>query len=147
MQLPVFLRPCILMFIQNAREKCQVWVVKSTNLVVLLLFYILSQVPSGPPQNLTGSFINSTALNFSWEPPCLEDRNGMIRNYTYTYFISKEIMNKSDVTEATSFVLTGLEEYTEYNITVQANTINGSGPGVSTVVWTELDSKFVSIVV
>ena len=52
---------------------------------------------------------------------------------------------KDGVTEATSLVLTELEKYTEYNITVHANTINGSGPGVSTVVRTDSESKCVSL--
>ena len=73
----------------------------------------------------------------------------MIQNYTYMYFISSSLVEIVDnstngVTEATSLVLTELEKYTEYNITVQANTINGSGPGVSIVVRTDSDSKFTS---
>jgi len=99
----------------------------------------LSPVPSGPPENLRGVFLNSTSLRITWEPPRLEDQNGVIRGYNISYNVS-DSEEGPDFVNSTTIDLTGLQKFTFYNVSVQAFTV-GSGPTVSTVVRTDSDGK------
>ena len=38
-------------------------------------------VPSGPPQNFQSSEVSSRSITFTWDPPLLEDQNGVITGY------------------------------------------------------------------
>ena len=94
--------------------------------------------PSGPPQNLTGEFINSTSLRITWDPPLPNDQNGVIRGYNVSYNISAD---ESIFVRGTTVELAGLQKFTFYNVSVQAFTV-GSGPIDSTVVQTDSDGEF-----
>ena len=98
--------------------------------------------PSGPPQNLTGVFINSTSLRITWAPPLLSDQNGVIRGYNVSYNISAG-EDESIFVDDTSVELVGLEKFTFYNVSVQAFTV-GSGPIGFTVVQTDSDGEFIN---
>ena len=94
--------------------------------------------PSGPPQNLTGEFINSTSLRITWDPPLPNDQNGVIRGYNVSYNVSAD---ESIFVRGTTVELGGLQKFTFYNVSVQAFTV-GSGPIDSTVVQTDSDGEF-----
>ena len=99
--------------------------------------------PSGPPQNLTGEFINSTSLLITWDPPLPNDQNGVIRGYNVSYNISAG-GEESIFVRDTTVELAGLQKFTFYNVSVQAFTV-GSGPIDSTVVQTDSDCKFTNL--
>ncbi len=110
------------------------------------IYLVLFPVPSGFPQNLVGSFVNSTALNFSWNEPLLSQQNGDIVGYRYTYYITSSLVEvdaseQTNTTVDTAIILAGLEKFTVYNFTVRAFTVNGTGPGISDAVRTDSDSK------
>ena len=96
--------------------------------------------PSGPPQNLTGEFINSTSLRITWDPPLFNDQNGVIRGYNVSYNVSAD-GEESIFVRGTTVELAGLQKFTFYNVSVQAFTV-GSGPIDYTVVQTDSDGEF-----
>ena len=113
----------------------------------LLLHIILNAVPSGPPRNVSATFISSTSFSLSWTPPEEESRNGMIRSY---------VVNLTDTSDGTTRVVTttgasnrvtisGLEPFTMYSVVVAAHTI-AIGPFSATVqLMTLEDGEFYNI--
>ena len=74
------------------------------------------------------------------------DKNGFILNYTVTYraLPSNSSQSKNVSTKANHVTLKGLNEYTNYSITVFASTSKGRGnESKPIVVITAEDSKFV----
>ena len=95
---------------------------------------------------LQGHNKSSTSIFVTWGQVPASDQNGVILNYTVSY---KEASNGSvqRVTEdvpTNSTTLKGLNEYTNYSITVFASTIKGPGIVSAPIfVITDEDSKFV----
>ena len=85
-------------------------------------------------------FLNSTSLRITWEPPLLQDQNGVIRGYNISYNVSNSEEETDFFVSSTTIDLTGLQKFTFYDVSVQAFTV-GSGPTVSTVVRTDSDGK------
>lgn len=83
--------------------------------------------------------ISPTSLNITWIPPDIDDRNGILLNYTITYTSSLDGQNNVMTTPDTDILLTGLDEFTEYLIVVNATTSKGTGPGAETTVLTQPD--------
>ncbi|KAK7930022.1 hypothetical protein WMY93_006417 [Mugilogobius chulae] len=89
-------------------------------------------LPAAPPQNITCTSPTSTSILVSWAPPPVEFQNGIISGYAIQY--SNTEGNKTFKTvngispESTSFLLENLEKWTEYGITVRAQTEAGDGP-------------------
>ena len=79
--------------------------------------------------------MSSTEIEVSWEEPPSIDRNGEIITYEIQFVplvsfedeISSSTINTSNGS-VLMMVLTGLEEYVEYNISVRAYTSAGPGP-------------------
>ena len=107
-------------------------------------FYIYA-APSGPPQNVSGHSINSTAIMLSWSAPRFEDQNGAIRHYIINV-TELETRTKFDaITTQTAITFSSLHPYYTYLCTVYAVTI-GAGPGAVPVnVTTMEDSKCSSV--
>ena len=103
--------------------------------------------PNAPPSNVRGNNSSSTSIFVQWSNVPEADQNGVILSYTVDY---KALPNGSPQTEVvnaptTHVTLTGLNEYTNYSITVFASTMKGDGnTSVSIVVITDEDSKFLS---
>ena len=84
-----------------------------------------------------------------WGDIPVADENGIILSYTVTYIALPFGSLQTEVVNAPvrQLILTGLNEYTKYNITVFASTAKGDG-NVSTpiIVVTDEDSKFSLII-
>ena len=97
--------------------------------------FAICAVPSEAPQNVMLMVESSTAIRVSWEEVPAIDENGIITMYQVQYdpletfggLISTTNINITD-TSMLSTVLTGLEEYVEYNISVRTYTSAGPGP-------------------
>ena len=105
-------------------------------------------VPVDIPTNFQIRPISSTIIQVSWDPPPIYYQNGIITNYILTYhgIIRDTELETIDVpvTDGTTYVLpslTGLEEDTDYDVSVRAVTIVGSGPITSTSTRTPEDGK------
>ena len=98
-----------------------------------MLYY--STAPAAPPQNVTASAVSSTEIEVLWEEVAAIDQNGVITMYeiqfvpleTFGGQITSDTVNTSNGS-VLMMVLTGLEEYVEYNISVRAYTSAGPGP-------------------
>lgn len=73
----------------------------------------------------------------TWEEPDADARNGIITSYTITYrsLSAGNGMGTRDTSD-TEVVLSGLEEFTVYEIVVNASTAVGTGPGIPTTART-----------
>ena len=100
--------------------------------------------PNAPPSNVQGHNISSTIILVQWGDVPAADQNGIILSYTVTYKALPGGTPKAKVVMAptTETTLTGLNEYTNYSITVFASTVKGDG-NVSEpfIVITHEDSK------
>ena len=102
---------------------------------MLSLSLSLSLSPSGPaasPTSILISPIFSTVLRVSWSPVPPIHQNGIITQYTVQYTSHPpDSITTRNVTvngENMEVDLTGLEEYVEYDVTVNAHTVIGAGP-------------------
>ena len=95
---------------------------------------------------MTGHNASSTSIVVSWGQVPFPDQNGVILSYTVTYraLPSGSSQTKNVTAPANHTTLTGLNEYTNYSITVFASTSKGGGnQSTPIVVITDEDSKFV----
>ncbi|XP_062337982.1 receptor-type tyrosine-protein phosphatase F isoform X4 [Osmerus eperlanus] len=89
--------------------------------------------PSAPPQEVQLFSLSSTSLKVSWVAPPPARRHGAIVRYTVSYQATDgEDPERHQVSgigaEASSYVLEGLEKWTEYQVWVRAHTDVGPGP-------------------
>ena len=101
---------------------------------------------SPPPPNVRGSNKRSTSILVEWDQLPEEDQNGFILSYTVSYraLPNGPTKTKNVTAPANQTTLTGLNEYTNYSITVFATTSKGGGnESTPIVVITDEDSKFV----
>ncbi|XP_026061901.1 receptor-type tyrosine-protein phosphatase F isoform X3 [Carassius auratus] len=89
--------------------------------------------PSAPPQEVHLLSLSSTSIKVSWVAPPAASRHGAIVRYTVSYqAVNGEDTERHEVpdigADATSYVLEGLEKWTEYQVWVRAHTDVGPGP-------------------
>ncbi|KAG7488136.1 hypothetical protein MATL_G00032160 [Megalops atlanticus] len=89
--------------------------------------------PSAPPQDVHLVSLSSTSIKVSWVAPPAASRHGAIVDYTVAYqAVNGEDMERHEATgigaDASSYVLEGLEKWTEYQVWVRAYTNVGPGP-------------------
>ena len=111
-----------------------------------LFTYIFVTEPSGPPTNFTVKVLSSDSLLVSWNPPLLQDQNGIITHYTVTI----TNLNSGNTLEHTVFnnslEVYSLDPHTEYEVYVLAATTAGSGPPtVPLSVHTQEDGNYLCI--
>ena len=123
----------------------------SKEILIVLLHGILHMVyyptaPAEPPQNVTATAVSSTEIEVLWDEVPAIDQNGEITMYeilfvpleTFGGQITSDTVNTSNGS-VMMMVLTGLEEYVEYNISVRAYTSAGPGPYSDPVTETTLE--------
>ena len=101
---------------------------------------------------MQGHNTSSTSIQVSWVAPSAADQNGAVTVYTVYYqavganIHDGRLKQQAVVAPLNETVLTGLEEYVEYNISVSASTSVGEGPfSASIVVRTAEAGKSVSV--
>ena len=105
-----------------------------------------STEPNAPPANVTGHNTSSTSIFVSWGQVPFQDQNGVILSYTVSCraLPSGSSQTRTVTAPANQTTVTGLNEYTDYSITVFASTSKGRGNESTPVaVITDEDSKFV----
>ena len=96
-----------------------------------------SIVPDSSPA-LTAQAMSSTSIIAHWSEIPFIHQNGIITTYevfyepldSYDGQLEGRILNVTTL----SIVLTGVEEFTEYNISVRAYTVKGAGPYIDNVI-------------
>ena len=104
--------------------------------------------PATPPQNVQTMAPSSTEIMVTWEEVPEIDENGIIINYEvrfqpleFTETLTTSSVNTSNLT----VVISSLQEYVQYNISVRAYTSVGPGPYSDPVTERTLeDRKLVS---
>ena len=106
---------------------------------VLLLLLEIFAVPSKPSDIVIGS-ISAISISISWRIP----NDSVVENYVLMWErdtseecpdMDKNIITLSDV--STSYIITGLEEWSSYNITVTASNAVGYASDSITVMTSE----------
>ena len=100
--------------------------------------------PSAPPANVTGNNSSSRSILVQWDEVPENDKNGIIKGYKITYKDWRTGGEKTQTVDAPTrqVNLTGLNEFTKYNISVLAFTVKGDGRLSSAItVTTAEDSK------
>ncbi|KAK6322888.1 hypothetical protein J4Q44_G00076800, partial [Coregonus suidteri] len=89
----------------------------------------LSDVPSGPPQNISLEVVLSRSIKVSWQPPPPNSQNGFITGYKLRYRKTGR-RGDQEAIEPNNFwyLFTGLEKGSQYSFQVAAMTANGTGP-------------------
>ena len=106
----------------------------------------LPTVPASPPQNVTAMVESSTTIRVLWEEVPAIDRNGVITMYEVQYepleTFGGQISTSTVNTSMLFFLLTNLQEFVDYNISVRAYTSAGPGPySIGVVERTDTDGK------
>ena len=94
---------------------------------------------------MQGHNTSSTSILVQWGDVPAADQNGIILSYTVAYIALPGGSLEINVVTSPSngATLTGLNEYTNYSITVSAATVKGKGNfSVPIIVITDEDSKF-----
>ena len=87
-----------------------------------------STVPSSPPQNYTIEALDSRTILLEWNPPDIEEQNGIVRQYLARITETETETEFQVVTNETSSLnITGLHPYYTYQVSIAAVTI-GVGP-------------------
>ena len=99
-------------------------------LIILDLLPTLTAAPSGPPLNFTIEAITPRTLYFSWEPPPLEQQNGVIIGYVVNIISDSNwmIFQIYSNSSSTNISATHFVPYTVYRCSVAASTEPGTGP-------------------
>lgn len=114
--------------------------------VVYVLHNHTYTAPTGEPQNVTGTTINSTSIRIQWSDVDCIEKNGEILAYNVTHraigypqpSLSSEILP----TER-SLTLNQLIPHTNYSLIIAAWNVNGSGPSREVAVSTSaIEGKF-----
>ena len=89
--------------------------------------------PSSAPTAFQATSSDATSIVLSWDPPLLEDQNGIIRHYEVTLIALEtgEIHIRTSTT--LSITVSSLRPYTTYNCTVAAETV-ATGPSTVGIV-------------
>ena len=93
------------------------------------------------PLNVAASNTSSTSVRVTWDRP--DTPRGIIRNYTVSYRQTDSSVSMSSSTgdESREIELTGLDIYTNYTITVTAETVSPGDPSDPVTVFTDEDGK------
>ena len=103
--------------------------------------------PKAPPVDVQGHNTSSSSIFVQWGKVTSVDQSGTILSYTVFCKALPDGSLQIKVVSATTtqVTLTGLNEYTNYSITVFASNVHGDGNmSVPVVVITDEDSKFSS---
>ncbi|XP_067037309.1 protein sidekick-2-like isoform X2 [Acropora muricata] len=102
--------------------------------------------PNSPPAYVSGKSTSSTSIFVQWEQVPAPYQNGVILNYTVTYY--REYYSRFPQTvvvaaPTTQVTLTGLNQSTHYSISLSASTSKGRGPSTNIYIATECPRKHI----
>ena len=99
--------------------------------------------PTGSPERFTVTQHRARNITFSWFPPALTLRNGVITGYSLSCVPETGVGNTISMqyTAAGTFTLGGFTPATSYNCSISASNSQGSGPAAHVDVTTLDDGE------
>lgn len=90
--------------------------------------FVLSAVPSGFPQDVSGIANSPSSITLAWSPPIPEEQGGVIVNYVVRITNTDSVETSEHTSTSTSISITGLQPFTTFVCVVAAATSLGVGP-------------------
>ena len=107
-----------------------------------LHIFVCTLVPTGYPQDFTGTETSSRSATFTWETPSLEDQNGAITGYVINISVIETGEMFQFFSASNSLALDTLSPFTTYMCIIAATTNIGSGiVSPSITIFTPEDGK------
>ena len=87
-------------------------------------------VPTGPPRNVYVVSLSDTRIFASWDPPDVDEQNGIITEYIveYSVMVNEYKRSKETKTNTLRTVISGLKASENYAVRVAAKNSAGIGP-------------------
>lgn len=114
-----------------------------SSLFSLLFSLLYTSEPHSPPTSITIPLTEPQAATISWQPPVLDDRNGIIAFYLLkirNLQFSRDDINVNVSGSDLSYRVDKLEEYCRYDCQIAAGTVIGSGPYSSHVQFLTMEA-------
>ena len=83
--------------------------------------------PSGPPISVTATATSARSVLLTWNPPVDDQQNGILRHYFISLVSVAGTISRNVSSVQQPVSVSGLLPYTQYDCTVQAETV-GLGP-------------------
>lgn len=99
--------------------------------------------PDSPPQHPNAIALSSTSIHITWDPPLLQDHNGVIREYRINVTEATTGIITEHVINQTQLVVTGLKPFHVYYCSIVAVTVDEGPYTVSVSVLTQEDGKYI----
>ena len=117
-------------------------------LVAINICAVFHAVPAASPQIIQSMIVNSSSVLISWQPPPLNDRNGIISIYVVNVSLEvNDTMPKQYITSSLNVTLVGLNPFSTYVVAVAAETSVGRGPFSVFTIYTPEDGKASSVMI
>ena len=100
-------------------------------LISNLVYINLLPAPDSPPQHPSGIALSPTSIHITWDPPILQDHNGVIREYRINITEALTGLQIQEITNQTQIIIDGLKPYHIYHCYIVAITV-ASGPFTKT---------------
>ena len=105
------------------------------------MLHFSSPAPTGPPLNFTVT-PRARSMTFSWAPPNVTQRNGVITGYSLSCTpLTAEGDITMQYTQDGTFTLGGFTPFITYNCSIFASNSQGDGPVASMTIPTDEDCK------
>ena len=96
-----------------------------------MFVFLFTPVPQAPPSSVKAEAESTTSIKVSWDKVPWKWRNGKIIRYSlevYNGSSQQKVLNQTVDGNKTSYVVEGLQVYSNYSVQVRAETKLGSGP-------------------
>lgn len=93
-----------------------------------MFMFNITTAPSGYPQDVSIDTTSSQSAVISWNPPLLEERNGIITSYSITIHRQGTDSQRQLTSLTTMISVSMLSPFTTYTVTVAASTTIDVGP-------------------
>jgi receptor-type tyrosine-protein phosphatase Q len=106
------------------------------------LFFVLTQeaAPDSPPQHPNAIALSPYSIHITWDPPLLQDHNGVIREYQVNVIEHSSNQLIQETTNQTQLIVDGLRPFHTYHCSILAVTVDEGPYTVNVSVVTEEDA-------
>ena len=110
--------------------------------MMICTVFVLSTAPPGGIPEMFEAVAGQRQVNFSWSPPPVTQRNGVITSYTLSCSPSPSSLPQSP-SQSGTLTVAGFSPDTSYTCSLVASNSYGSGPAANTSFTTLEDCKII----